>query len=58
MKKYEELKKMKKEDLQFYISFNISPFINVKRKKDELIRLICALGYCEKLKEEKENENN
>ena len=45
MKKYtyEELKKWKKEDLSFWIHINISPFINVKRKKEELISLILQL---------------
>ena len=43
MKTYEELQKMKKEDLQFYINVNISPFIDTKKKKQELINIIVAL---------------
>lgn len=44
MKKYtyEELKKWTILDLQLYIQLNISTFINIKKKKDELIRIILA----------------
>lgn len=43
MKTLEELKNMKKEELQFYINFNISPFIDTKKKKQELIDIIVNL---------------
>lgn len=43
MKTYRQLQKMSKQDLQFYINLNISPFINVKKKKQDLINIIVAI---------------
>lgn len=43
MKTLNELKAMNKEELQVYISLNISPFIDTKKKKQELIDIICIL---------------
>lgn len=42
MKKYtyEELKKWTKNDLVFWVSLNISPFVAKGKNKEELIRVI------------------
>ncbi len=42
MKKYtyEELKTWTKADLAFWININISPRIDTKKKKEELIQII------------------
>ncbi len=37
---FEELKKWTKEELIFWININISPFINTKKRKEELIQII------------------
>lgn len=55
MKTLNELKTMNKEELQFYISFNISPFIDTKKKKQELINIIVCL---QGVKECEDNETN
>lgn len=44
MTKLEELQKKTKSELAFYINFNISPFIDTKKKtKQELINIILML---------------